>query len=134
MKIVVIDGQGGRMGRAIIEALKAAKLEAEIIAVGTNSVATATMVAGKADAGATGENALVVNCRDADYIIGPLGIVIADALHGEISPRMATAVGQSKAKKILLPVSRCNTSIVGSGEMPFAELVKLAVRQIIAEQ
>ncbi|NLW55521.1 MAG: DUF3842 family protein [Firmicutes bacterium] len=132
LKIVVIDGQGGRMGRTIIEELRAAQIEAEIIAVGTNSAATATMVGGKADAGATGENALIVNCRDADYIIGPLGIVIADSLHGEISPRMAMAVGQSRARKILLPVSRCNTYVVGTQEMPFAELVKQAVRQIVS--
>lgn len=131
MKIVVIDGQGGRMGRAIIEELKAAKIEAEIIAVGTNSAATVTMMGGKVDAGATGENALLVNCRDADYIIGPIGIVIADSLHGEISPRMAVAVGQSSARKILIPVSRCNTCIVGIREIPLADLVKLAINQIV---
>lgn len=132
MKIVVIDGQGGRMGRAVIEGLRAAKLAAEIIAVGTNSVATATMLAAKADAGATGENALIVNCRDADYLIGPLGILVADALHGEISPAMAVAVGQSRAQKLLLPVSRCQTTVVGVQELPLAEQVRLVV-QYLAE-
>lgn len=130
MKIVVIDGQGGRMGRAIIEALKSSGAEAEIVAVGTNSAATSTMMSGKADAGATGENAVIVNCRDADYIIGPIGILVADALHGEISPAMSVAVGQSRGKKILLPVSRCNTYVVGVQEMPLGEMVKQIVGQI----
>lgn len=130
MKIVVIDGQGGRMGRAVIEELKARKVEAEIIAVGTNSAATVTMMGGKADAGATGENAVLVGCRGADYIIGPIGIVIADSLHGEISPGMAVAVGQSPARKILLPVSRCNTCVAGVSDAPLAEFVKQAVDQI----
>lgn len=131
MKIVVIDGQGGRMGRTVIEEIKKQNIDAEIIAIGTNSTATSTMLAAKADAGATGENAIVVNCRDADYIIGPIGIIVADALHGEISPAMAVAIGQSRAKKILLPVSRCNTYIAGVQEMPLGELVKQITRQIV---
>ena len=131
MKIVVIDGQGGRMGRAIIEEIKQQKVAAEIIAIGTNSTSTSTMMNAKADAGATGENALIVNCRNADYIIGPIGIIVADALHGEISPAMAVAIGQSSAKKILLPVSKCNTYVLGVQEMPLGELVKLIVKQIV---
>lgn len=130
MKIVVIDGQGGRMGRAIIERLKTAVAGAEIVAVGTNSSATEFMLGGKPDTGATGENAVIVNCRDADYIVGPIGIIVADALHGEISPPMAVAVGQSKAKKILLPVSRCNTCVLGVQEVPLGELVKLIPGEI----
>lgn len=130
MKIVVIDGQGGRMGRSIIEELRAAQADAEIVAVGTNGAATATMMGAKADAGATGENAVIVNCRDADYIIGPVGILVADALHGEISPAMSVAVGQSRAKKILLPVSRCNTCIVGAQDMPLGEMVKQLSKMI----
>ncbi|MFV0400259.1 MAG: DUF3842 family protein [Oscillospiraceae bacterium] len=131
MKIVVIDGQGGRMGRSIIEELRANQIEAEIVAVGTNGAATATMMGAKADAGATGENAVIVNCRDADYIIGPVGILVADALHGEISPAMSVAVGQSKAKKILLPVSRCNTCIVSTQDMPLGEMVKQLSKLIL---
>ena len=130
LKIVVIDGQGGRMGRAIIDELKARCAEAEIVAVGTNSAATAAMLGGKPDAGATGENAVVVNARDADYIIGPIGVIVADALHGEISPAMAVAIGQSRAKKILLPVSRCNTHIIGTRELPLGELVGMIAAQI----
>ena len=131
MKIVVIDGQGGRMGHAVIEELVSSKLTAKIIAVGTNGTATTTMLEAKADAGATGENAVIVNCRDADYIIGPIGILVADALHGEISPAMSVAIGQSKAKKILLPVSRCNTYIVGTQEIPLGKMVKSIVGLIV---
>lgn len=123
MRIVVIDGQGGRMGRAVIDALRAAGIAAEITAVGTNSAATSCMMGGRPDACATGENAVVVGARDADFIVGPIGIVIADSLHGEISPTMATAVGQSRAHKILLPVSRCQTTVVGVRESSFGDLV-----------
>lgn len=132
MKIVVIDGQGGRMGRAVIDTLKAMNISAEIVAVGTNSSATEAMLSGKPGAAATGENAVIVNSRDADYIIGPIGIVIADALHGEISPGMAVAVGRSSAKKILLPASRCNTAVLGVQELPLGELVKLIKNEIPA--
>jgi NAD(P)-dependent dehydrogenase (short-subunit alcohol dehydrogenase family) len=127
MKIVVIDGQGGGMGRAIVENLRARRIDGEIVAVGTNSAATSTMLAANADYGVTGENALIVNCRDADYIMGPMGILVADALHGEISPAMAVAVGQSKAKKILLPISRCNTYVVGVEHLALGEYISLAV-------
>lgn len=130
MKIVVIDGQGGRMGRAIIDALKESEVDAEIVAVGTNSIATASMLGGKPSAGATGENAVAANVRDADYVIGPIGIIVADALYGEISPKMAVAIGQSRAKKILLPVSRCNTHILGMRELSLGELVKMIPLQI----
>jgi len=129
MKIVVIDGQGGKMGAALVERLKAEGL-GEIIAVGTNSLATAAMLRAGADAGATGENPVVVNCRDADFIVGPMGILVADALHGEITPRMAGAVGASPARRVLLPVSRCNTVVAGVREMPLGEYVRLAVEEI----
>lgn len=130
MKIVVIDGQGGKMGRAIVEGLRAGGIEAEIIAVGTNSAATTAMLAARADGGATGENAVIVNCRDADYIIGPIGILVADSQHGEITPAMSVAVGRSRAKRILLPVNRCNTLVVGVQEYSISETVRLAVREI----
>lgn len=131
MKIVVIDGQGGKMGRLIIEEIRTKCTAAEIIAVGTNSIATSSMLNAKPGAGATGENAVIANCRNADYIIGPIGIVIADALHGEISPAMAAAVGQSPAKKILLPVSRCNTVIAGARDMPLPELIRLIPDELV---
>ena len=127
MNIMVIDGQGGRMGKSIVEQMKRNFPEDEILAIGTNSLATAPMLKAGADAGATGENPAIVGCRTADLIIGPLGIVIADSLLGEITPAMAAAIGQSRAKKILLPVNRCQHYVVGCRDLPLGELVRMAV-------
>ena len=107
MTIMVIDGQGGKMGKGLVEMLKKSCPEDEILAIGTNSIATAAMLKAGADAGATGENPAVVTSRTADIIVGPMGIVIADSLMGEITPKMAVAIGQSPAKKVLIPVNRC---------------------------
>ncbi|MBU3820415.1 MAG: DUF3842 family protein, partial [Candidatus Faecalibacterium intestinavium] len=96
-RIVVIDGQGGGLGRQLVAALAASCPNAELVAVGTNSLATSAMLKAGAARGATGENAVIVNSRSADIIVGPLGIVIADSLLGEITPAMAAAVGQSSA-------------------------------------
>ena len=112
-KIVVIDGQGGRIGRQLVEAIRISLPDAELTAVGTNSVATANMLKGGAKNAATGENAVYVACRNADIITGPLGILSADSLHGEITPGMAMAVGKSDAVKILIPMSKCDTVVVG---------------------
>lgn len=131
MKIIVIDGQGGKMGAAIIQELRSQGIQGDIVAVGTNSLATSAMLGSKPTAGATGENAVIVNCRSADYIIGPIGIIVADALHGEITPAMAAAVGQSGGKKILLPVNRCNTHIIGVTEMTLTEYIKMIPAQIM---
>lgn len=127
MNIMVIDGQGGRMGKSIVEQMKRNFPEDEVLAIGTNSIATAAMLKAGADAGATGENPAIVGCRTADLIIGPLGIVIADSLLGEITPAMAAAIGQSRAKKILLPVNRCQHYVVGCRDLPLGELVRMAV-------
>ena len=127
MNIMVIDGQGGRMGKSIVEQMKRNFPEDEILAIGTNSIATAAMLKAGADAGATGENPAIVGCRTADLIIGPLGIVIADSLLGEITPAMAATIGQSRAKKILLPVNRCQHYVVGCRDLPLGELVRMAV-------
>lgn len=131
-KIVVIDGQGGRIGRMLIEQLKAAKLSVphEIFAIGTNNTATTAMLKAGADWGATGENPVVVACRDADVVIGPLGIICADSLLGEVTPTMALAVGQCPAPKVLLPINRCNHFVVGVQPMPVGEQITLAVRQV----
>jgi len=131
LKIVVIDGQGGKIGAAVIRELLSSGIQAEIIAVGTNSLATSAMLSIKPTTGATGENAIIVNCRDADYIIGPIGIIVADALHGEITPAMSVAIGQSRGKKILLPVNRCNTYVIGVPELPIGEYIKMVSKQII---
>ena len=131
-KIVIIDGQGGKIGSMLVGRLKADCIQHELYAVGTNSIATSAMMKAGADFGATGENPAVVNCRDADIIIGPIGIVIADSLIGEITPAMAVAIGQSSARKVLLPVNRCNNYIVGARDLPISELIDAAVTHIIS--
>ena len=133
MKIMIIDGQGGRMDSLLTEKTKNAAIPgAQIYAIGTNSIATAAMLKAGADYGATGENPVLVNSRDADYIIGPLGIMAADSLLGEVTPAMADAVGQSSAMKILLPVNKCNHHVVGvSSEYSMSELAEQAVRYLL---
>ena len=109
---------GGGIGKSIIEHIKSEFTDAVITAVGTNSIATSAMLKAGADYGATGENAVVFNCTKADFIIGVTGIVFANAMHGEISPKMAEAVSSSSAHKILLPVDKCNVTIVGIDNKP----------------
>lgn len=130
MKITIIDGQGGRIGKTIIEQLKATHKELELYAIGTNSIATSAMLKAGADYGATGENAVLVNAADSDIIIGPIGIVFANALLGEITPAIATAVGSSKAYKILIPVNRCNHFVAGCNETSMSEYIRMAVEKI----
>jgi len=128
--IIIIDGQGGKLGRQLIESIKESYPASHITAIGTNTIATANMLKGGADVGATGENAVVVNCRTADIIIGPIGIVITDSLFGEITPKMAEAVGQSKAQRILIPVNKCGNIIVGIPDFAFSRLIELTLIQI----
>lgn len=130
-RILVIDGQGGRIGQQLIEGLRARLPEAELLAIGTNSSATAAMMKAGASRGATGENAMIVNARRASLIIGPLGIVVADSMLGEISPAMAAAVGQSEAKKLLIPINLCNNSVVGAAGLPIKELIRQAVEEAV---
>ncbi|MBP3704448.1 MAG: DUF3842 family protein [Clostridia bacterium] len=134
MHILVIDGQGGRMGAALTEQIKKTLPEAELIAIGTNSAATAAMLRAGADAAATGENPVIVNSLWADVIVGPLGIISANSLLGEITPKMAAAVSESRAKKLLLPVSRCAVTVVGVEEKTLTEYVREAVNEIAALQ
>ena len=129
MKIVVIDGQGGSIGKAIVEQL-VKKFDVEsIFCIGTNSVATANMLKAGAKYGASGENPVVVACRDADYIIGPIGIIMADSMLGEISPVMAQAVGASNAHKILIPINKCLT-VAGVQNLTLSDYIKIAVDSI----
>ena len=125
-KIVVIDGQGGKIGAQLIDAIRERCEDAEIVAVGTNSIATSAMLRSGPDAAATGENPVIVACRDADVIAGPIGIVIADALYGEVTPAMALAVGQSRADRVLIPVNKCGSMVVGVGDVPMAALIREA--------
>ncbi len=129
-KILVIDGQGGGVGRQIIEGIRARMQEADVTAVGTNSIATSVMMKAGASRGSTGENAVIVNCRTADIIIGPLGIVIADSMLGEISPVMATVIGQSRAVRLLIPMNMCHNVIVGAANIPIKILVTQAIDEL----
>ena len=132
MDILIIDGQGGNLGRQLVKRLKETMPGADITAVGTNSTATENMLKGGADRAATGENAVVVNARRAKVIAGPLGIIIADALLGEVTPAMANAVGSSDAVRVLIPMNRCDTLVAGVTEMPMGEFIEDAVRKIAA--
>lgn len=130
MNIVVIDGQGGRMGCHVIEGIRAAKLPVEITAVGTNALATAAMLKAGAERGATGENPVIVACREADVIIGPIGILAADSMLGEVTKKMAVAVGRSRAVKLLLPVNQCRNIVIGTQQMTMAQVASGAVKAL----
>ncbi len=130
MKILVIDAQGGGIGRQLVSAIKENMPSASVIAVGTNTVATAAMLKAGADNAATGENAVVVNSRKADIIIGPIGIVIADAMLGEITSCMANAVAQSNAKRILIPVNHCDNIVVGVADLNIGKLIQAVIWEL----
>ena len=129
-EILVIDGQGGGIGRQLVEAIRNAKIPCQITAVGTNTTATAAMLKAGADQAATGENPLIVACRKADIIIGPIGIVIADSLFGEITPAMAVAVAQADAVRILMPVNRCDNIVAGVPDLSLTALILDAMAKL----
>ena len=130
MNILVIDGQGGQLGCSIIKAVYEKYPGADITAVGTNANATASMVKAGAKKAATGENPVTVTAKKADVIIGPVGIVIADAMLGEITPAMACAVGSSDAVKILVPVNKCETLVAGVSSVSVSALIDDAVKKL----
>lgn len=134
MKLLIIDGQSGRLGAQIIEGLKKAGLSDQhrIVAVGTNALATSGMINAGAKQGATGENAVVVQCRTADVIVGPIGITLADAMLGEITPKMAVAVGSSNAARVLIPSDRCETYVIGVTSLSRKQQIDAAVAQVLA--
>ncbi|MDR1481512.1 MAG: DUF3842 family protein [Synergistaceae bacterium] len=136
LKIVVVDGQGGALGKSLISAVRrlgCCAPDSEILAIGTNSVATVAMLGAGADYGATGENPVVVACADADIISGPIGIVVANSMFGEITPNMACKIGGCRAKKILIPVNKCEISIAGAADLPYSDYVKIAAGMIAGE-
>ena len=128
MKVVVIDGQSGRIGALFIEQAKSMGISCELTAIGTNAIATAAMLKAGASVGATGENPVIVACRDADIIVGPIGILAADSMMGEITPQMALAIGQSAAKKLLLPVNLCKNLVAGTQSLSLSKLIEDAVK------
>ncbi len=130
MNILIIDAQGGGIGKQLVSAIKSNISDAFVTAVGTNTVATSSMMKAGADRAATGENAIIVNSKKADVIVGPVGIVIADALLGEITPRMAKAVAQSSAKRILIPINHCDNIVVGVSNLNVSKLIQDVISEL----
>ncbi|MCI8443104.1 MAG: DUF3842 family protein [Provencibacterium sp.] len=130
MNILIIDAQGGGIGRALVAAVRKELPEAQVTAVGTNSAATSAMLKAGAQHAATGENAVRVCCRTADIILGPIGMVIADSLLGEITPAMALSISRSRAKRILIPVNHCENVVAGVCDLSTGALVESAMREL----
>ena len=132
MVIMVVDGQGGGIGKALIERLKTAVgAEHELIAVGTNAMATMGMMKSGAKSIATGENAVIYNAKRADIIVGSIGIISANAMLGELSPAMAAAIGESDAVKILIPLNRCGLRVAGVATDSLPAMMDDAVRMVV---
>lgn len=127
MNVLVIDGQGGQIGSILIKEIREQYPQLQVTAVGTNTAATATMLKAGAAQGATGENPVLVACRSAQAIIGPIGIVIADSLLGEITPAMALAVSQTNVPKILIPTGKCNNIVAGVTGASMGALIEDAI-------
>ncbi len=130
MNILVMDGQGGGIGKALVESLRQALPEIDITAVGTNVAATSAMLRSGASRAATGENAAVYNMKNADVVLGPIGILVGNGLLGEITPRMAAALGECDALKILVPVHKCHVEIAGMPDLPVGQLIAAAVEKV----
>ena len=130
MNILIVDGQGGGVGKSLVSQIKKSFPDIKLNAVGTNVMATDAMRKAGADNCATGENAVIVNARKADIIIGPIGIVIADSLNGEISPAMALAISQSDAQRVLIPLNKCDNTIVGLADSNLNKLVDETIQII----
>jgi hypothetical protein len=131
LKVAVIDGQGGGIGKVITEKLRKEFGEKlEIFGFGTNALATSAMLRAGANEGATGENAIVQNMSEMDIIVGSVGVVVAHSMMGELTPPMAEVIGKSKARKLLLPINRCGITIIGTGAEPLPHLVDALIRQI----
>ena len=130
MNVVIIDGQGGQLGAQLVKEITAEIPGCAITAIGTNAVATAAMLKAGAKNAATGENPVIVAVRRADVIIGPIGIVIADALLGEVTPKMALAVGQADAARILIPMNKCDNLVAGVSGVSAAALIGDAIAKL----
>ena len=134
MNVLIIDGQGGQLGAQLVKEILAQFPAVMLTAVGTNAMATSAMLKAGAKNAATGENPVIVACRKADVIIGPIGIVIADALLGEVTEKMALAVGRADAVRILIPLNKCENLVAGVSAANTAALIAdaLAKLQIVA--
>ncbi len=130
MEIVIIDGQGGQLGARLVSEIISRFPDEVITAIGTNSAATAAMMKAGAKNAATGENPVAVACKKADVIIGPVGIVIVDSLLGEITEKMALAVGRSDAVRILIPMNRCSSLVAGVQKLNTTELIDDAMAKL----
>lgn len=130
MNILIIDGQGGQLGAQLVKEIAAQFPDAVLTAVGTNTTATAAMLKAGANQAATGENPVSVACRKADVIMGPVGIVIADSLLGEVTAKMATAVGQADAVRILIPMNKCENLVAGVSGLSTAALISDAMAKL----
>ncbi len=133
MKIMIVDGQGGGVGRSLVEAMRERYPDAELIAVGTNAAATSNMMKGGTAVGATGENAVVYNSARVDYIVGPVGIIMANAMLGEITSRMAEAIASADVPVLLIPMSRCNAQVMGVENRKLGDYIKEAVDKIAGD-
>ncbi len=131
MKIMVMDGQGGGVGRSLVEGIHEKYPEAELIAVGTNATATSNMMKGGTSMGATGENAVVYNSSRVDFIVGPIGIVVANAMLGEITPKMAEAVASGGARVLLVPMNHCHVQVMGVESRKLGEYIKETVDKLV---
>ncbi|MBR5518074.1 MAG: DUF3842 family protein [Clostridia bacterium] len=134
MNILVVDGHGGMLGAQLVKEISTRFKDVTVNAVGTNTVATAAMLKAGAESGATGENPVIVCARKADVIIGPIGIVIADSLSGEITPNMAVSVGSADAVRILIPMNKCDNMVAGINGVPTSDLIEdviLKLKKII---
>lgn len=133
MKIVIIDGQGGRLGKLLVECVRTRLPQAQIYGIGTNSLATSAMLKAGADFGATGENPVIRAVADADGVLGPIGIVVANAILGEVTPAMAEAVGNCRGKKYLIPMNNCGVMVAGVAEQPLSAYVADAAEALARE-
>ncbi len=130
MEIVVIDGQGGGLGKAVIEAIKQKNSQVKIIGVATNALATAALKKGGADIIATGENAICYNARNASIIIGPIGLIVPNAMYGEVSMQMSQAIASSDAVKYLIPISKCTVKIAGTKNISVSEYIDDIIQKL----
>lgn len=130
MNIMVVDSQGGGLGKQLVSTIKKKYPQLHIQAVGTNVLATSAMLKAGADEAATGENSIAAVSRKADIIIGPVGMVIADSMLGEITPRMAAAIAQSPARRIMIPFNNCDNYIAGVTSLSTGQLIEDAMKKL----